>query len=442
MSRAVPPASAARPLTVMDLFEECVNRSPFPNAFTGLLRGAEELLGALPPDYRVEAGLGPIRELRHYAALAWAITHFQDMHYREARGAALAVAPEQRHPLDDFTYHLGLFLDGLRADGRTASYRTQGWQGPTRVELDPGWFADGNLTFDALNNAIDMADGRRITGIEARWVAVSAPVEHESNDHIDLSTEPPFDFDAEEKRQRLVALRGRYLIGSKGLVQKFEDSGDPLIELGLLATLAAGPGLTPQQVTQRLVLSAELGAFPVPGTGFRYYGDRRAVRDLLDLYSFMHPVVQPASGQYALRPSLYTVQATPGLMRARRSVWVRWLTALGWPVPPELRQPDTLDADYVEPDDRGDVSSGTTERPPQEILEFIYTAEVEEWQKPGHPVLTKTEVIEACWAKFGQKSRRGRSSGISRADASAAFEWAVPRFRQLSRGAPKKVPKS
>jgi hypothetical protein len=255
---------------------------------------------------------------------------------------------------------------------------------------------------------------------------------------------PSTDPDAEEsrqcqpqKRQRLVASRGRRFIGSNGLIAKFERSGDPLLELQFLAALVAGPGLTPQQVIQRLVMSAELGAFPVPGTGFREYGDRRAVRDLLDLHSFVHPVAQPTSGQYALRPSLLTIQTTPGAMCARRSVWVRWLTALGWPVPPELRQPDTLAADYDEPtaehgtvvdvddaDDGGEIAGP----PPTKAEEFMRTAEARAWLAPGRPLLKKVETIAACCTELG----------VTRKVARAAFESALPLGRQRTRGGQRK----
>jgi hypothetical protein len=259
-----------------------------------------------------------------------------------------------------------------------------------------------------------------------------------------LSSPPPGlrDHDAEEKRQWLVANRRKHFIGPQGLVQKFVDSGDPLIELQLLAALVAlvaGPGLTPQQVIQRLVMSAELGAFPVLGTGFRQYGDRRAVRDLLDLYSFAHPVVQPASGQYALRPSLLTIQAMPGAMRARHSVCVRWLTALGWPVPPELRQPDTLAADYDEPtaeheavvdagDDDDDDSGELAGPPPPPAVEFMRTAEARAWLDPRRPLLKKVPTIADCCAELG----------VTREVARVAFEKVVPLDRQRTRGGQRK----
>jgi hypothetical protein len=144
------------------------------------VRGAEQLVQALPRDY-VDPGVGPVCELRHYHALAWAISHFGDVHYRAALGAAPSVAPGQRHPLDELTYYLRLYLNKLRADGRAGDYRAHGWLGTESVDLDPGWFVDGNVSFDALGSAIIFADGRRVTGIEARWTGVSSLVKHESN---------------------------------------------------------------------------------------------------------------------------------------------------------------------------------------------------------------------------------------------------------------------
>ena len=75
-------------------------------------------------------------------------------------------------------------------------------------------------------------------------------------------------------------------------------------------------------------------------TCFRDYPDRRSIRDLLDLHNFNQ---YPAAGQYPLRPSLQTVEMYPEAMRARRSIWVQWIAAQGWPVPPELHKTATKD---------------------------------------------------------------------------------------------------
>lgn len=182
------------PLTVMELFEVSVVRGPFPDAFAHLLRGAEALVRALPPDYCVEPDLGPICQLEHYGALAWCVSHFGDVHYREATschealGGAAALprvtsanpTPQQRptrrlRPVDEFTRELGLHLTGLMADGRAGHYRVHGWLGAESVDHEPGWFVDGNLTFDALGNALRFADGRETTGIEGRWLGPLRP---------------------------------------------------------------------------------------------------------------------------------------------------------------------------------------------------------------------------------------------------------------------------
>jgi hypothetical protein len=143
---------------------------------------------------------------------------------------------------------------------------------------------------------------------------------------IDLST-------PEEKRQRMVDRRWQHLCGDTGLVEKAKKSGDPLIELHTIAVLLAGPNLALAQVVARFVASVKLGSFPVPGTGFHYYGRDWRVRDLFDLYNYN----QFAAGQYPLHPSPLTVEMTASAMRARRSVWRRWIEALGWPVPLELQ---------------------------------------------------------------------------------------------------------
>ena len=142
------------------------------------------------------------------------------------------------------------------------------------------------------------------------------------------------------------------------LIDRFERIGDELIQLDemarVLATMMAG--LTYEAVVERLVFSARRGFF-----GFHEPGRaRHAVRDLLDLNNF--PLFQPT--QYPLRPSVLTVTMAPQLMWARRSVWVRWIRAQEWPVPPDLMIPAAI-VPEAEPaqlsDEQEPVATGTEE---------------------------------------------------------------------------------
>lgn len=134
----------------------------------------------------------------------------------------------------------------------------------------------------------------------------------------------------EERRQKLIARRKKRF---DGIVARYEQIGDPLIELNDIAqNLAATlPGVTSAMVAQRLVSSAKLGAFPTPRTGFGREPNRSAVRGLIDLYSLYEVPPFPPS-QYPLRPSLLTIEAAPLAMRARRSILIQWLRSQGWPV--------------------------------------------------------------------------------------------------------------
>ena len=158
-------------LSVMELFEAVVTLGSLPEHLTHLLRQAEALVRGLSPE-RTEEGLGPICELDHYAALAWCISHCDDGVYREAYAAAgpPSQPPTYEHPFHQFSHYLRLYLRGMPAHGREGHYRMHGWLGDKGVDLDPGWFVEGNMRFDALANAVEMADGRRYTGIEARLV--------------------------------------------------------------------------------------------------------------------------------------------------------------------------------------------------------------------------------------------------------------------------------
>jgi hypothetical protein len=155
----------AEPLSVIELLEAVVVLGPQPDDFAHLLRRAEVLLGGLPPELLTEELAAIDVRPRHYTPLAWAVSHLADSRYREAMAGAGWV---QSGGVDSFADTLGRYLRALLDKGRAAHYRLQGWLGGQRVDLDPGWFVAGNLRFDALVNAVVMADGRRITGIEAR----------------------------------------------------------------------------------------------------------------------------------------------------------------------------------------------------------------------------------------------------------------------------------
>jgi hypothetical protein len=131
------------------------------------------------------------------------------------------------------------------------------------------------------------------------------------------------------------------------LHDRYERRGDQLIQFGEIVDWLTSAELSRSAITQRFLFSARNGGF-----GFRPYGcgprQRRAVERLIDLdsYSSFTP------GCYVLRPSTLTVEMNPHLMRAPRSVWVQWLQAQEWPVPPELGNSLVIEADYVEVPDR------------------------------------------------------------------------------------------
>src|SRR4029077_8594839 len=47
--------------------------------------------------------------------------------------------------------------------------------------------------------------------------------------------------------------------------------------------------------------------------------------------------------------SYLRVGSAPQLMRARRSVWAKWIHAQGWPVAPELSTSILIEGDAIEP---------------------------------------------------------------------------------------------
>jgi hypothetical protein len=124
-----------------------------------------------------------------------------------------------------------------------------------------------------------------------------------------------------------------------GIFEHYERIGDEFIELHEIARQLSVTvsDFSYEAAIQHFKFSVKLGGFPAPGTGFREYRVqgrlvRRAVKDLLDLHNFDR--FEPAD--YPLRPSTLTAQTSPQAMRARRSVWVRWIRAKGLPMPPEL----------------------------------------------------------------------------------------------------------
>ncbi len=141
-----------------------------------------------------------------------------------------------------------------------------------------------------------------------------------------------------------VALRrAARFFGDGGLVERYERLGDELMQAGVIASLVADmvPGLSADAVIRRFVFTAKSGAF-----GLRHYPKRRVVADLVDLDSYG----SFAPSSYPLRPSTFTVEMAPRLMRARRSVWVHWLRSQGWPVPPGLADSIMIEHEPAPPD--------------------------------------------------------------------------------------------
>jgi hypothetical protein len=102
------------------------------------------------------------------------------------------------------------------------------------------------------------------------------------------------------------------------------------------------PGLAYEVVVRRFVFSVRNGGF-----GFRWYGDRQAVTNLLDMHSFANRYA-PEPTSYVLRPGVHTVAMAPEVMLARASIWAKWLPKQGWPVPPELATVVVIDVEADE----------------------------------------------------------------------------------------------
>jgi hypothetical protein len=150
--------------------------------------------------------------------------------------------------------------------------------------------------------------------------------------------------EAEERRSKIERRRSARLIAHGGLAANFERIGDRLITLGEIACQLADtvPGLAYEVVVRRFVFSVRNGGF-----GFRWYGDRQAVTNLLDMHSFASRYA-PEPTSYVLRPSVHTVAMAPQVMLARASIWAKWLPKQGWPVPPELATVVVIDVEADE----------------------------------------------------------------------------------------------
>jgi hypothetical protein len=122
--------------------------------------------------------------------------------------------------------------------------------------------------------------------------------------------------------------RRRRFFEDGGICARFEERGDDLIEFEEIASIIADLNGVPfDAVLRRFLFSVGQG-----GLGWRHRDIRRVDR-LVDLTDFPF-----SPGQYPLRPSILTVQKRPLRMRARRSVWVDWLRAQGWQLPPDFER--------------------------------------------------------------------------------------------------------
>jgi hypothetical protein len=138
-----------------------------------------------------------------------------------------------------------------------------------------------------------------------------------------------FNLEEEERRIKMVDRRCRLIFK---VIESYENRNDELIELNEIAPRLADmvPGLSVNAVIRAFLSSVKRGGFGFRMCGPRKY-PRRAVQHLADLGSF-----DALPKQWVIRPNVSTVEGCPLAMRARRSVWVVWIRAQGWPVPPEI----------------------------------------------------------------------------------------------------------
>jgi hypothetical protein len=167
-----------------------------------------------------------------------------------------------------------------------------------------------------------------------------------------------------------------------------ECRGNGLVEFRDVVRWLVSAGIERSVVIVRFLLSARHGEF-----GRR--GPQERIDRLFDLggYSIFAP------GQYPLRPSYITVEASPESMRARRSVWAKWVQDQGWPLPGWLPRSFLIEAEPVElstacpslaepaPDARAPVEAKTPTAPglrsetDQDYLRHVesYRAEHDKW---------------------------------------------------------------
>jgi hypothetical protein len=158
------------------------------------------------------------------------------------------------------------------------------------------------------------------------------------------------ELEEEDRRNQAALRRGEAIFGDDGLIARYRQVGDELLQFADVAWLVIEmlPDKTPAGLTHRFVLSTKLGAFPVPGSGL---GPLDTVRDLFD---FLH-LRTAAEEDFA--PRLLTVEESPLAMRARRTIWALWLGAQGLPVHPMLVYGMIIEHD-AKPPGQPDSASG------------------------------------------------------------------------------------
>jgi hypothetical protein len=183
----------------------------------------------------------------------------------------------------------------------------------------------------------------------------------------------------EARRSELARQRWNRFFGDDGLVARFQCLGDHLVQFHqIVAWLTSTvPGLSREAVIRRFL-------FSVKNIGFGRHGPRQTIERLIDLDDFSYV----PRGAYSLRPSYLRVEAVPGRMRARRSVWAQWLQTQGWPVPPEL---STSDAQVKKP------------KPQQSAVDADLLARV---RQLGRKVKQSDDVGHDCQSATGATSRQ------------------------------------
>jgi hypothetical protein len=142
-----------------------------------------------------------------------------------------------------------------------------------------------------------------------------------------------------ERRLEIALRRRARFFSDGGLCDRYESRGDHLVQFHEIVNWLTStvPGLNRDAVIARFRFSAK-------NHGLGRHGRRQTIELLVDLDDFS----SAPRGMYSLRPSYIRVETFPEAMRARRSVWVQWLQAQGWPVPPELGRSILIKASSVE----------------------------------------------------------------------------------------------